>query len=67
MGGTYSTHGRHRKFVLIFRSKNLKGRDHSEDLGLDERTIFIMDVRDISWEGVNWRHLAQDRDQYGLL
>jgi hypothetical protein len=33
-----------------------KGRDHSEDLGLD-------DTRKIGLEGVDWIQLAQDRDQ----
>jgi hypothetical protein len=23
-----------------------------------------MDVREIVWEGVNWMHLARDRDQW---
>jgi len=23
-----------------------------------------MDLRDIGWEGVDWIHLAQDRDQW---
>jgi hypothetical protein len=23
-----------------------------------------MDVREIGWEGVDWMHLAQDRDQW---
>jgi hypothetical protein len=26
-----------------------------------------MDRREIGWEGVDWIHLAQDRDQAGLL
>jgi hypothetical protein len=26
-----------------------------------------MDVREIGWEGADWIHLAQDRDQWGLL
>jgi hypothetical protein len=35
MGGTYSMHRRGEKFVQNFGQKNLKGRDHSEDLGVD--------------------------------
>jgi hypothetical protein len=28
----------------------------------------IMDVREVGWEGVNWIHLTQDRDQWqGLV
>jgi hypothetical protein len=26
-----------------------------------------MDLRKIGWEGVNWMHLAQDRDQWQAL
>jgi hypothetical protein len=26
-----------------------------------------MDLRDIGWEGVDWMHLAQDRDQWRAL
>jgi hypothetical protein len=27
----------------------------------------IMDLREIGWEGVEWMHLAQDRDQCQAL
>jgi len=43
-------------------SKNLKGRDHSEDLGIDYN--IRIDLREIEWEGVDCMHLAQDRDQW---
>jgi hypothetical protein len=26
-----------------------------------------MDLREIGWEGVNWMHLAEDRDQWHTL
>jgi hypothetical protein len=26
-----------------------------------------MDLREIDWEGVDWMHLAQDRDQWRTL
>jgi hypothetical protein len=26
-----------------------------------------MDLREIGWEGVDWMHLAQDRDQWQAL
>jgi hypothetical protein len=46
-----------------FLSENLKGRDHSEELGVDGRIIcIIMDLREIVWESVDWMHLAEDRD-----
>jgi hypothetical protein len=37
----------------------LKGRDHSEDLGLDGRINIRLAFRQIGWEGVDWFHLAQ--------
>jgi hypothetical protein len=39
MGRVYSTHGRDEKCVKNFNCKNLNGKDHSEDLGVDERLI----------------------------
>jgi len=39
MGGAYSTHWRHEKFVHHFSLENLKGRDNSEDLGVDVTII----------------------------
>jgi hypothetical protein len=38
MSGSCSTHGR-RELFKRFRSGNPKGRDHSEDLGVDGRVI----------------------------
>jgi len=41
-----------------FWSENLKGRDYSEDLGIDGKKILTMDLRKIEWEVVDWMHLA---------
>jgi len=43
-----------------FWSENLKGRDHSEDLGVDGRILLecILGKQD-----VQWIHLVLDRDQ----
>jgi hypothetical protein len=38
MGGSCSTHGKYEMYAR-FSSKNLKGRDHSEDTGVDGRII----------------------------
>jgi hypothetical protein len=43
----------------IIWSENLKGRDHSEDLGVDGRIILKWIW---GWRDVDWMHLAQDRD-----
>jgi hypothetical protein len=51
--------------LSIFWLGDLKGRDHSEDLGREEK--IIMDFREIVWEGVDLMHLAHDRDQWQVL
>jgi hypothetical protein len=35
-----------------------------EDLGVDERLVFRMNVREIGCEGVDWIYHAQVRDQW---
>jgi hypothetical protein len=50
----------HAKFCL----KSLKGRDHFECLGEDEK--IITDFREIGWEDLGWIYLAQDRIRGGL-
>jgi hypothetical protein len=53
---------------IIFLSENLKGRDHSEDIGSDGKIMLKWILGEIGWEGVDWMHLAQDRDQWqGLV
>jgi hypothetical protein len=47
-----------------FWSENLKGRDHTEDLGIDEKIIFRMVLTEIGWEGVDRIHVAQDGEQW---
>jgi hypothetical protein len=46
---------------------NLKGRYHSDDLGVDGTIILETDVRKTEWEVVDWMHLAQDKDQWRVL
>jgi len=43
----------------IFLLENLKGRDHSEDLGIEGMINIIMDLRAVEWEGVDWIHVSQ--------
>jgi hypothetical protein len=56
MGEACSTH-EGGNIYAIFWLENLKERDHFEDLKVDGR-----DLRQTGWEGVDWIHLAQDRD-----
>jgi hypothetical protein len=44
-------------------SENLKGRENSENLGIDGNKIFECIVGK-KRKVVNWIHLAQDRDQW---
>jgi hypothetical protein len=47
--------------------KGLKGRDHLEDLGIDEKIILKLILREIIFGGVGWIRLAQDRDRLRVL
>jgi hypothetical protein len=41
-----------------------KGRDHLEDLGIDEYITSEWIFRKYGCEGVHWIYLAHDRDQW---
>jgi hypothetical protein len=45
-------------------SENLKGRDHSEDLVVDN---IRMGIREIGWKVVDRVHVAQGRDKWLAL
>jgi hypothetical protein len=45
----------------------LKGKDHSEELGVDGRIIKKAGLMEIGREGVDWIDLAQDRDRWRAL
>jgi hypothetical protein len=47
----------------IFWVGNLKGRGHLEDLDIDGKII----LGKLCVGGVDWMHLAQDRDQWKPL
>jgi hypothetical protein len=49
----------HKKFWL----KILKGRDHSDNLGVREDNIKI-DLREVGLEVVDWIDLTQGRDRW---
>jgi hypothetical protein len=62
MGGAFSTHGRDRKCIKILVGK-LEGK---RTPGRPRRSLednIKMDFWEIVWEGVDWMHLAQERDQ----
>jgi hypothetical protein len=39
-----------------------KGRTWT-DLGVHGKNYIITDLRELGWEGVDWIHLVQERDQ----
>jgi hypothetical protein len=47
--------------------ENLKGRDHTEDKGLNERIILEWILEKIGWESVGLIRPDQDRDQWWTL
>jgi hypothetical protein len=50
-----------------FWSENVKGKDHSEDVGADRRIILKWILEKYDKEVVDWAHLAQDKTSGGLL
>jgi hypothetical protein len=59
-----------RQTCTKFWLENLKGIDHSKDLGIDGRkTLVRIDLIEIGWEDVvvDWIHVAQDRDEKNSL
>jgi hypothetical protein len=51
---------------IKFLSEYLKGRDRFEDRRSWEDNIRT-DLREIGWKGVDWMHVAYDRDQWRVL
>jgi hypothetical protein len=43
----------------------VKGRDHFENLSIDEN--IEMDLKNVRWKCVNWIHLAQDQPGHGFF
>jgi hypothetical protein len=52
MGCIYSTYGGgERRGIYRVMVRNLKGRDHLEDLGVVVRVILKIDIQEVGWEG----------------
>jgi hypothetical protein len=49
--------------VASLWTEYLKRKDHSEELCVEEDEV-RMDLREIGWGGLDWIHLAQDRDKW---
>jgi hypothetical protein len=63
MGGTCSTHERDEKLIQTLIGKPEGKIPHGRPRHKWEANIRT-DLREIGWEGVDWMHLAQDRDQW---
>jgi hypothetical protein len=62
-GGTCRTHGRDGNTYKIVMRKPEGKRPHGKTRRMLEHDI-RMDLREVGSEGVEWLHLAQDRDQW---
>jgi hypothetical protein len=60
LGGSCSTHGVRNLYNILVQ--NLKGREQSEDLGVDGK--IRTDLKERELESVHWIYLAQDRVQW---
>jgi hypothetical protein len=61
-GGSCSAHGEDEKCIKRFGQKTEGKRPLRRPRHKWEDNIRI-DLREIGWEGVDWMHLVQDRDQ----
>jgi hypothetical protein len=59
MGGAYSTQGRNVYIIFVGKPEGQRPLGRAGRRWDDIR----MDLRDVGWKGVDWIHLAQDRDQ----
>jgi hypothetical protein len=46
---------------------NSKGKDHSDELGVDGEYNIRLDLRETGWGDADWMHKAQDRDQWRIV
>jgi len=66
MDGTCSTHGAMQNAYNILVGKSEEKRPLGRPNRRSEDNIRI-DLWEIGWEGMDWIHLAQDRDQWLAL
>jgi hypothetical protein len=66
MGGACSTHGDMRNGYKILVGEPEGKRPLRRPRHRWEGNI-RMDLREIGWEGADWIHLAQDKDQWGAV
>jgi hypothetical protein len=50
-------------YRVLVRKGGLREREHLEDIGVDGRTMIIIDLQEEGEGSINWSDLAQDRDR----
>jgi hypothetical protein len=65
MGGRCNTHGIDDAYKVLFGKPERKRRIGVPRLRWGNN--ITMNLREIGWKGVDWMHLARDRDQWRFL
>ena len=66
MGGNVACMGERRCLFQNFSLRNLRERDHLEDIGVDGRFV-LKRICKLWVVGLDWNGLAQDRDRWQAL
>jgi hypothetical protein len=64
MSQASSTHGRNEKCVQSFGQKTPREETTQKTYAYGWADNTRMDLREIGWDGVDWIHLAQDRNKW---
>jgi hypothetical protein len=64
MGGTLSTHG---SYIHTKCGRKTLREETTQKTRHKWEDNIRMDLRERGWEGVDWIHLAQDRDQWSAV
>jgi hypothetical protein len=66
MGGECGTNGCEERSYTGFWWGDLRERKHLEDVGVCRR-MMLVDLKEMSWEGVDWNNLAHDSFKWWAL
>jgi len=53
--------------VLVRKGWGLTERDHLDDIGVDGRTIMIMDIQEVGGGSTDWSDLAENKNRCRVL
>jgi hypothetical protein len=65
--GVCSTYGGEERRIQGFGGGNLRERDQLGNPDVDGRIIIRWIFKEVGWRGMDWIHLAQDRDRWRAL